>query len=356
MKKKMGMVLCIALMLFAVLCLVLFIRFMGIGKTPKPENKAPEAYTWEEYEAMSLEEQDAFFEQFASADEFEAWMASADPQQAAVEIKTWDKPGKTPDAYTYEEYQALSGEEQESFYQWFDSEEAFEEWLEPARPQEVPDPVVDWNKFGKQAGEYTWEEYGALTPEEQDAFFQEFASVDEFEAWMESVRPQENEAPPEEQETFDKAPAEFTWEEYQALDYGEQEAFVRQFASVEAFEAWLENAKPKETEMETPDLKWDKPGKLPSQYTWSEYQALSQEEQDSFYRWFGSVEAFETWMQEKKPAEGADPVKKWDKAGKLPNQYTWSEYQALSPEEQESFYLWFGSMEAFETWMQTVTQ
>ena len=51
------------------------------------------------------------------------------------------------------------------------------------------------------------------------------------------------------------------------------------------------------------------------------------------------------------PAESTEPALEWDKE-KNPDQYTWEEYQMLSPEEQDAFFQWFGSVDAFEAWME----
>ena len=109
-------------------------------------------------------------------------------------------------------------------------------------------------------------------------------------------KPEENKPDRMPWEEGGKKPNKYTWEEYQDLNTAEQDAFSRQFPSIDEFEIWLESVKPQETETQTPVLKWDKPGKLPKDYTWKEYQALSQEDQDRFYLWFGSLEAFEAWM------------------------------------------------------------
>ena len=149
--------------------------------------------------------------------------------------------------------------------------------------------------------------------------------------------------------TDGKRPELYSWEEYQQLTSEEQEAFFAWFGSVEAFETWMNSVRPVETEPST--SQWNKPGKLPSEYTWEEYQQLTYEEQDSFFEWFGSVEAFETWMNSVRPVETEPSTPQWNKPGKLPSEYTWEEYQQLTYEEQDSFFEWFGSVEAFETWM-----
>ena len=261
-------------------------------------NELQNTYSWEEYQALSLEDQDAYFQTFDSVESFEAWMEAVKPTESAMLDLVWDKPEKNPDAYTWEEYQMLDAREKDAFYRWFASEKAFEEWLESVKPAESTEPTVKWDKSGKDPDAYTWEEYQALSPKEQDAFYQWFGSVDAFEVWMEAVKPAET------------------------------------------------------TE---PVAKWNKSGKNPDAYTWEEYQALSPKEQDAFYQWFGSVDAFEAWMKAAKPTQNTETAIKWDKPGKNPDAYTWEEYQTLSPAEQDAFFMWFESVDAFEAWMEKVT-
>lgn len=345
-------VLCVCVTAIAILGAVLL--FTGKDRTPadytQPENetRAPENYTWEEYHAMSFEEQDAFFERFESIEAFEAWKESVKPDENPAIDLHWDKPGKLPDAYTWEEYQALSLEEQDSFFRWFPAESVFEEWLESVKPTEPSIP--GWNKPGKLPEEYTWEEYQALSMEEQESFFLWFASESDFQAWKDSAKPVETEPPVQKWDKTEKLPKEYTWEEYQALEPEEQERFFQWFGSVSSFEKWMKKVKPKETEV--PAMGWDKPGKKPNEYTWEEYQALSAEEQEGFYLWFKSKSSFEKWMKSAQEQE-ASVQTNWNKSGKKPDEYTWAEYQALSPEEQDAFFNWFGSVEAFEAWMKT---
>lgn len=287
-KKKLWLI----LLLGVALCLIVLFLLLRVIQ------KAPNDYTWEEYQAMDHEEKDELFERFDSLDDFESWKESVQPQETEPEF-VWGLPGKLPNDYTYEEYLKLTSEQKEAFYQWFSSVTEFEGWLQQVQSEtdETEPPV--WDDQGKQPDEYTWSEYQALSPEEQDAFYLWFPSKEEFETWMNSVNP------PEESLTV---PA------------------------------------------------WDLSGKVPSEYTWSEYQALSPEEQDAFYLWFGSLKAFEDWMGSVQPTESDPEADYWDKLGKQPNEYTLEEYQALSPEEQDLFYLWFESRDAFEAWLSEAEQ
>lgn len=294
MNKKQKKILCLCVVLGGVLCLmVLFLLSGGIEKI-RMLIKPPSSYTWDEYEAMSNEEKDELFDRFDSMEDFESWKESVQPKETEPDFH-WDEPGKKPNDYTWEEYQSLTSDKKEAFYQWFGSQADFEAWLEHAKSTESEPSLPDWNKPGKQPDEYTWLEYQALSIEDRDAFF--------------------------------------LW-----------------FASEDAFETWMNKAKPAESTQTDPV--WKLPGKKPKEYTWAEYQALSPQDQDAFYHWFSSRKAFETWMNRVKPDENDSINAIWDKPGKKPDEYTWAEYQALSPEDQELFYQWFDSMDDFEAWME----
>jgi hypothetical protein len=357
------------LTILLVILIVIFLALLGVALSLPPVNGAGNTPAetqpsgteqvvakdpWEEYLSMSLEEQDAFFQTFASVEEFEAWLESVKPIESTVPVISWDKPGKEPDEYTWEEYGALTREEQEAFANWFASEDAFKNWLETARPVETTVPTDHWDKPGKVPNEYSWDEYQSLSPVDQDAFFRWFESVDAFEAWMKSVKPEETTPPAPGWDKPGKLPSEYTWEEYEALSIEDQDAFFLWFGSVDAFENWMKSTKP--TQPTEPAPVWNKPGKLPSEYTWEEYQKLSPEDQDAFFLWFGSVDAFEKWMNAVNPVDTTNPVPGWNKPGKQPDEYTWEEYEALSPEEKDAFFLWFASVEAFEAWMDAAKQ
>ena len=361
-----------ALKIIAVVLVVILVLLLLTVVLLEARNKAPDQpevtttqtqsdsgiLSWEEYQALSLEEQDAYFQTFASVEAFEKWLESVRPTESEAVIPAKDWAEKKPDAYTWEEYQALSREEQEAFFQWFGSMDAFEQWMVSAKPAETtvpeetegkPAQQTKPNNPGKQPNQYTWEEYQKMSPTEQEAFFKSFESLEAFEKWMNSVKPAETTPKDPVWNKPGKDPDEYTWEEYQALSREDQDAFYLWFDSEDDFEEWMGAAKPEETEPTDPV--WSKPGKTPDQYTWEEYQALSQKDQDAFYLWFDSEYAFEQWMKAAKPAETTPTTPVWDKTGKKPNEYTWAEYEALTNEEKDAFFLWFGSIEAFENWM-----
>ena len=147
--------------------------------------KQPSQYTWEEYLAMTGEEQMEFQKKFGSTEVFEAWMEAA-LQEDTVQKCPWDEPGaKQPGDYTWEEFQALNPGLQIAFQQDMGTE-AFEVWMEQvqSQPEEYP-----WDAAGaKQPEDYTWEEFEALSPEHQIAF-QTVLGMEAFEAWMNQVNP-----------------------------------------------------------------------------------------------------------------------------------------------------------------------
>ena len=324
---------------------------ISISLTWDKSGKDPSQYSWEEYTALSNEDQERFYQWFGSAEEFERWMAAVKPEETLPPVKEWDKPGKKPNEYTWEEYQALSDGEKESFYQWFESEDAFQAWANAARSDQHSSEDMKWDKPGKTPDAYTWEEYQNLSGEDQEKFYRWFASRSDFEAWMTSVQPEETLPPVKEWDKPGKTPDEYTWEEYQNLSNIDQEKFYQWFGSEQAFKTWMASVKPEEDTAAV--AAWDKPGKTPAEYTWTEYQNLSGEDQEKFFQWFGSVEAFEAWMDAAKRAETSAAATAWNKPGKKPNEYTWEEYEALTPEEQDLFFEWFESVEAFEAWMNT---
>ena len=247
--------------------------------------KQPWEYTWAEYEALDDMYKDAFFEAFGDVEAFIEWMEAA---QNTIGKMPWEEGGKLPSEYTWAEFEELTGEQQMAFQNWFGSGEAFEAWMEAAQNTGEKMP---WEDGGKQPSDYTWEEYDALSGEQQMAFQNWFASSDAFEAWMEAA-----------QNTGEKLP-------------------------------------------------WEDGGNLPSDYTWEEYDALSGEQQMAFQNWFGSGDAFEAWME---AAQNTGEKLPWEDGGKLPSEYAWAEYEALSSEEQMAFQNWFADEEAFEAWMEAV--
>ena len=146
---------------------------------------------------------------------------------------------------------------------------------------------VPWENGGKQPSEYTWEEFQALSGAEQELFVESFESAEAYEKWENNAVNNQNANLPE---NNGKKPSEYTWEEFQALSGAEQEVFIESFQSAEAFEEWSNNAISAVNK-----FPWENGGKQPSEYTWEEFQALSGVEQEAFVESFSSTDAFEKW-------------------------------------------------------------
>ena len=213
------------------------------------------------------------------------------------------------------------------------------------RPQEdeLPEEKYPWENGGKLPSEYTLEEYEALTGAQQMAFHRWFEDDAAFDAWMENAQTEKTDNP---WENGGKQPNEYTMEEYEALTEAQQMAFFNWFENVEAFDAWLQAAQSPKS-----DHPWDNGGKLPDEYTWEEFEALTGAQQMAFQNWFKSESAFAEWMAN---AQSPKPEHPWENGGKLPNEYTWEEYEALTAAQQIAFQNWFDPYEAFENWMWSV--
>lgn len=197
----------------------------------------------------------------------------------------WETGGKLPSEYTLEEYEALTGAQQMAFHRWFENDAAFDAWLEAAQSPQSDNP---WENGGKQPNEYTMEEYETLTGAQQMAFYNWFGSAAAFDAWLEAAQFPKSDHP---WENGGKLPNEYTWEEFEALTGAQQIAFQNWFKSDKDFVAWMEDA-----QSVKPDHPWENGGKLPNEYTWEEYEALTGAQQMAFQNWFDPFEAFEAWM------------------------------------------------------------
>ncbi len=102
-------------------------------------------------------------------------------------------------------------------------------------------------------------------------------------------------------------------------------------------------------------LPWENGGKQPPEYTWAEFEALTPGQQMKFQSYFESSDLFEAWRQN---AQGEPPEEEiylpWENGGKQPSAYTWAEYEALNPGQQMKFQDSFGSAELFDEWRQSV--
>ena len=208
----------------------------------------------------------------------------------------WENGGKQPDEYTWAEFEAMSSEQKELFFEWFASVEEFNAWQEQAQENDRINGTP-WQNGGKQPNEYTWAEFIVLSAEHQELFFEWFDSAEEFIAWQKKAQngvgavgvPWENGG---------KQPNEYTWEEFEALSAEYQEVFFEWFDSPEAFAAWQEQAQREGGAVGVP---WENGGKQPNEYTWEEFEALSAEYQEMFFEWFDSPDDFQEWMNQVKP-------------------------------------------------------
>lgn len=167
------------------------------------QGKRPEELTWKEYESLTPEQQAIFPDLFESMDAFYAWMDKAQPSQTTPPTTTTSAPptttpavttpgagGKAPQDYTWEEYTALPIEEQATFPDLFESMDAFYAWMDKAQ-KEAQDPGFDTDidLNGKKPEDFTWDDYMALTIEQQMLFPDLFESMDAFNAWYQRVEP-----------------------------------------------------------------------------------------------------------------------------------------------------------------------
>ena len=349
--------------------------------------KQPDEYSWEEYEQLT-ETQKLAFQEHLGADAFESWMQDALHQggktpwekpdakqpkdysweeykalsetlQVAFQnhlgssgLKTWiksvtgipwDKVGaKQPADYTLQEYNALSEAQKLAFWNELGSDK-FEDWLFEAQNPKETNP---WEKPGaKQPADYTWKEYEGLNEAQQMAF-QEYLGKEGFETWRKKNQSQDQPKANPWEKPGAKQPADYTWKEFEALTEPQQMAF-QEYLGEEGFEAWLDKNQSKDQPVDNP---WEKPGaKQPADYTWKEFEALNKAQQMAFQDYLGT-EGFDAWLR--KNQNQSKPMEKpWEKPGaKQPSDYTWEEYNALSGELQMAFQAHLGN-EGFDNWL-----
>ena len=310
--------------------------------------KHPSEYTLEEYFALSDLLQQKFQSAFEDTESFDSWFNQVTADYAST--MPWINGGKLPSEYTLAEYKQLKNLEQLMFQKWFDTIEDYDAWLLKAELAVVE--KNPWETGGKKPNEYTLEEFNKLTASQQIAFQKWFGSSGKFDEWMKN---QQTELPKEEKnpwETGGKKPSEYTLAEFNALSASQQIAFQKWFGSDENFDAWLSKV---EKESFTPvEVPWEKGGKSPDQYTLTEFNELTGEQQIAFQKWFGSGENFDAWMKNAQQSSEDQIVIPWQNGGKHPSEYTWDEFEGLSGPLQIMFQEELGP-EAFESWMNFVT-
>ena len=149
-----------------------------------------------------------------------------------------------------------------------------------------------------------------------------------------------------------KQPKDYTYAEFETLTAGQQMAFQNSFGSYEAFDAWLQKALSGDTDEET--LPWEVPGaKQPAEYTYAEFEVLTAGQQMAFQNNFGSIEAFDAWLQKALSGDVGEEIMPWEVVGaKQPEEYTWDEFIALSPGQQIAFQSAFKEADGFEKWLE----
>lgn len=312
------------------------------------EDKTPLEYTLEEYEMLTPQQQDEFFLWFESIEAFEAWMARVEP------LMPWELENRKPAEYSWDEYNELSNEQQEAFVVAFESVEAFEGWMENSRPDEVV--IMPWDEKGKKPSAYTWQEYESLMPRQQNAFIEWFADEGDFEAWMESAKAESADSAVIDWEEATKKPDSYTWIEYEALTIEQKDSFAEWFDDIYAFETWMEDAQSEAFEASKEMfMPWEAEEKAPNMYTWTDFEALTVEQQDAFVEWFGSPEAFEVWMEAVNPSMRVELIIPWANDKKQPDMYTVAEFKELTAYQQSRFFVWFEKTEKFDHWLNTVS-
>ncbi len=149
-----------------------------------------------------------------------------------------------------------------------------------------------WNEPGaKQISDYTWDEYQALTDVQREVFFESFESPEEYDLWLRKA--QGSDLYPWEEEG--RNVSDYSWEEYEALSEEEKGLFQMCFEDIMAFDNWLTSAQSRML------LPWEKDGKAPADYTWEEYEALSDYLKDAFFESFDDPQALDTWIANNMP-------------------------------------------------------
>ena len=199
--------------------------------------------------------------------------------------------------------------------------------------------LMPWEEVGaKQPAEYTWEEYEALTGLQQKAF-RDYLDK-EYSKWLDGIRAHANVKPWGEPGA--KQPDEYTWDEFTALTPAQQMAF-QQYLGLDAFSAWMNSV-----QTQVGEMPWDVTGaKQPADYTWEEFDSLTGSQQMIFQYHLGP-EGFKNWLE---AAERQDEVFPWETDGaKQPAEYSWEEFTALTPAQQMAFQSILG-IEAFDNWL-----
>ncbi len=147
---------------------------------------------------------------------------------------------------------------------------------------------LPWEEGGKKPAEYTWDEFNALTGPQQIKFQESFKEFEEFEDWMEDAQAENGKLPWVKE---GRSPSDYTWDEFLALDGPLQIQFQNAFEDDKAFEKWM-----LEAQEDVTDIPWENGGKKPEEYTWEEFNKLTGPQQIKFQESFEKFEDFEKWM------------------------------------------------------------
>lgn len=331
-------------------------------------DKKPAEYAWEEYENLTPTQQNAFVEWFDNEADFEAWMELAQEKNADAAALPWEESAQKPNDYTWAEYEALTIEQQNAFVEWFDDIYVFEAWMEKAQSKELEVPkgiIKPWEEGGKTPDEFTWAEFEALTVMQQDAFIEWFDSIDAFETWMQAVNPVANTELVIPWANDKTQPDAYTMDEFKELTAYQQSKFFTWFGTYEEFDSWLNAVAFEVAEVQMPvndENKTEEPLDMTNAeeskdadeikaYTWLEYDQMTPEQRILLFFEFDSVEGFDLWVEKSKPDHVIDTLMPWDNFKRQPAEYTWEEYEVMPVELQDAFFEWFESAELFEEWM-----
>lgn len=188
---------------------------------------------------------------------------------------------------------------------------------------------------------YSWEEFEELTPKEQMEFQNSFEGVEAFEKWMQEEQERQSTILAEGNTTLLK---EYTWEEFNDLSSIDQMRFQNSFEDIDEFEKWIQKAREDDKNVLTEVIK-----KQIKNYTWEEFEKLTPEEQMVFQNSFDDFKKFDDWMME---AQGLDNDFTFENEGKQLASYTWEEFENLSPEDQIKFQNSFKNVVEFDKWLQ----
>lgn len=299
--------------------------------------KQPSEYTYAEFTALTVPQQNAFSGTFKNKAAFEAWLKKAEAEANKVEVP-WENGGKQPKDYTLEEFEALIQEQKKAFVNSFRNEDAYAAWLEKAQGgSKEPEQPLD-----KVPEDYTWEEYMQMTEAEKEVFIGSFRNEAAYEAWLERVKEEQVDTVL----PLNKRPSDYTWEEFLGLTPEEKEIFQEEINRYGGFEAWLEKEQSGSTDSELPL------DKAPEDYTWEEFEALTPTQQDTFRESFYNSAAFEAWVRRARENTQDNTLP----LDKNPSDYTWEEFLDLTEEEKEIFQEEINRYGGFEAWLNKVLQ